>query len=53
MRPAVPILVISGYAETEGIEPDMPRLAKPFRKDELAASLAGLSAPLRISDSPH
>ncbi|HZH11078.1 MAG TPA: PAS domain-containing protein [Microvirga sp.] len=40
LRPGVPILVISGYAETEGIVPDLPRLTKPFRKDELAAGLA-------------
>ena len=44
-RPGVPVLLVSGYAEREGIEPDLPRLTKPFRKDELAASLAQLSAP--------
>ena len=27
----------------EGIEPDLPRLTKPFRRDELVASLAGLA----------
>jgi PAS domain S-box-containing protein len=42
MRPGVPVLVISGYAESEGIEPALSRLSKPFRKDELAASLASL-----------
>ena len=31
-----------GYADVEGVAPDLPRLTKPFRKDELAASLAGL-----------
>jgi CheY-like chemotaxis protein len=36
------ILVVSGYAESEGVAPDLPRLTKPFRNDELAASLAGL-----------
>jgi PAS domain S-box-containing protein len=41
--PDLSVLVISGYAENEGIEPDLPRLAKPFRKEELAASLAALS----------
>jgi CheY-like chemotaxis protein len=41
-RPDVPVLLVSGYAEREGIDPDMPRLTKPFRKDELAASLAQL-----------
>jgi CheY-like chemotaxis protein len=42
LRPGVPILVISGYAESEGIEPDLPRLTKPFRRDELVAGLASL-----------
>jgi CheY-like chemotaxis protein len=42
LRPGVPILVISGYAESEGIEPDLPRLTKPFRKDELVVSLESL-----------
>ncbi|TNC49604.1 PAS domain S-box protein [Rubellimicrobium rubrum] len=42
LRPGLPILVVSGYAESEGLAPDLPRLAKPFRKDELAASLASL-----------
>jgi CheY-like chemotaxis protein len=43
LRPSVPILIISGYAESEGIEPDLPRLTKPFRRDELVASLASLT----------
>lgn len=40
--PFMPILVVSGYAETEGIAPHLPRLTKPFRKDDLAASLKTL-----------
>jgi CheY-like chemotaxis protein/two-component sensor histidine kinase len=40
MRPGIGILLISGYAEREGLDPDIPRLNKPFRKDELAASLS-------------
>jgi len=39
-RPGLPVLLVSGYAERDGIEPDLPRLAKPFRKHELDASLA-------------
>jgi PAS domain S-box-containing protein len=39
----IKVLVISGYAETSGIAPDLPRLGKPFRNAELAASLAALS----------
>jgi PAS domain S-box-containing protein len=41
-RPGVPVLLVSGYAEHDGIEPGLPRLTKPFRADELAASLAEL-----------
>lgn len=44
-RPELPVLVVSGYAEVDGIASDLPRLAKPFRKDDLAASLAGLVSP--------
>lgn len=36
------VLIVSGYAESEGIAPEFARLAKPFRKDELSASLAAL-----------
>jgi PAS domain S-box-containing protein len=42
-RPALKVLVISGYAEAAGIDPDLPRLGKPFRNAELAASLAALN----------
>jgi CheY-like chemotaxis protein len=37
--PDLQVLIISGYAEAEGIDPDIPRLTKPFRNDELAACL--------------
>ena len=43
-RPDLPVLIVSGYAEAEGIDPQMPRLTKPFRNAELAASLAALGA---------
>ena len=42
-RRGIKILVISGYAESEGIDPDLLRLTKPFRNAELATSLAGLN----------
>ncbi|WP_420897424.1 PAS domain S-box protein [Altericroceibacterium xinjiangense] len=45
LHPDVPVLLVSGYAERDGIEPDLPRLTKPFRKDELAAGIAKLRAP--------
>ena len=38
--PGVAVLIISGYADAAGIAADLPRLNKPFRKDELAAALA-------------
>ncbi|WP_322538738.1 PAS domain-containing protein [Sphingomonas sanguinis] len=41
-RPGLPVLLVSGYAELEGVDADRPRLTKPFRKDELAAILLSL-----------
>jgi CheY-like chemotaxis protein len=41
-RPSAKVLIVSGYAEAEGIAPDLPRLTKPFRNADLAASLAAL-----------
>lgn len=38
--PGTAILIVSGYAEREGLDPELPRLTKPFRKSELAASLS-------------
>ena len=38
--PELPVLVISGYAEDDGLPPEFPRLTKPFREADLAASLA-------------
>ena len=38
-RPTTPALLVSGYADTEELDATLPRLAKPFRKDELAACL--------------
>ena len=40
--PSARALVISGYAEVEGVAPDLPRLIKPFRQADLAAKLTGL-----------
>ena len=50
-RPDAAVLLVSGYAEREDLDPDLPRLTKPFRKDELAATLAQLVAPSR-ADHP-
>jgi PAS domain S-box-containing protein len=40
--PRTPVLIVSGYAEADGIAPHFPRLVKPFRNSDLAASLADL-----------
>jgi CheY-like chemotaxis protein len=40
--PLLPIMIISGYAELEGLAPELPRLTKPFRNSELAECLASL-----------
>src|ERR1700712_1418831 len=41
-RPDTPVLIISGFAEAEGIASDLPRLTKPFRQAELAATVSSL-----------
>ena len=38
--PDVGVLIVSGYADADGIAPDLPRLVKPFRQAELAAIIA-------------
>ncbi len=37
--PGIYVLIISGYAEVEGVAPDLPRLTKPFRQEQLTAML--------------
>jgi YesN/AraC family two-component response regulator len=41
--PATVVLIISGYAEVEGIAQNVPRLAKPFRESDLASMLEDLT----------
>lgn len=41
-HPTLRALLVSGYAEVDQVAPDLPRLAKPFRQADLAASLAAL-----------
>lgn len=38
--PDIQVLIVSGYAELEGLPSDVARLTKPFRADELASILA-------------
>ena len=42
-RPGLKVLVVSGYAALDEIPPYLPRLAKPFRLDDLAAGLGALA----------
>jgi signal transduction histidine kinase len=42
--PKALVLIISGYAELGGIDPRLARLTKPFRQEDLAASLTRLLA---------
>jgi PAS domain S-box-containing protein len=41
-QPTPKVLLVSGYAEADGVAADLPRLTKPFRSADLAASLAAL-----------
>lgn len=41
-KPNLPVLIVSGYAEIEDVDADIPRLVKPFRLAELAAKLEAL-----------
>jgi PAS domain S-box-containing protein len=40
--PSTRILIISGFAEVDGLDPTLPRLAKPFLHRDLAAAVADL-----------
>ena len=42
--PGKAVLIVSGYADTDEVASDLPRLNKPFRQADLAASVAALNA---------
>jgi len=42
LRPGLPALVVSGYAALDGLDLDLPLLAKPFRHDELAEAVGAM-----------
>jgi CheY-like chemotaxis protein/two-component sensor histidine kinase len=42
LRSDLPVIIISGYAESDGIACDLPRLTKPFRQADLEASIASV-----------
>lgn len=41
-HPTIRVLIISGYAEDQGLAPELPRLTKPFKQVDLAAAIAEL-----------
>ena len=43
--PDMPILLISGYSRTRGMPTDIPHLAKPFRRGDLAQALKTMLEP--------
>ena len=45
VRPGLPALVVTGYAESETLRLDAPLLAKPYGADELAAAVAAVLEP--------
>ncbi|MDT8759227.1 PAS domain S-box protein [Sphingomonas psychrotolerans] len=46
--PDLPVLLVSGYAELpEGTAADLPKLAKPFRQDQLLRCVASVAAAAR------
>jgi PAS domain S-box-containing protein len=40
--PELAVLIVSGFADVEGIDPEIPRLTKPYRHADLAATLSAL-----------
>ncbi|OLP59760.1 hypothetical protein BJF93_21830 [Xaviernesmea oryzae] len=42
-RPDVQVLIVSGFLEVEDVAPDLPRLTKPFRREELMNMLSNPS----------
>ena len=40
--PGTRLLLVSGYADLDSISPDLPRLAKPFKRDQLRKELLAL-----------
>jgi PAS domain S-box-containing protein len=44
-QPDMPVLIVSGYADVEGVDTDIARLTKPFRAADLARSLSVLLSP--------
>ncbi len=48
LRPGLPALIITGYAAAADLPPDVPRLAKPFRRTALLNAVADLLRTLDV-----
>ncbi len=44
-RPDLPVLIVSGYADADGLPTNLPRLTKPFLQHELNAALTLMLLP--------
>ena len=44
-RPEVAVLILSGYADVDGVAPHLPRLTKPFRKTSWRRASLDCSRP--------
>lgn len=42
-QPGLRVLIVSGYADVEGVAPDLARLEKPFRRADLATAISALA----------
>jgi hypothetical protein len=52
LRPSLPVLLATGYAELpEGVQVDLPRLAKPYHQDQLRARLNQMLADPALDHS--
>jgi len=47
-KPSMRILIVSGFAEADGIPPDLPRLRKPFVQSDLACHLYGITGKEKL-----
>jgi PAS domain S-box-containing protein len=47
-KPNLPVLIITGYAGSDGVGLDLPKLAKPFRQADLAGALNSLFEPSNV-----
>ena len=41
--PDLPVLVVSGHSEGQGLDADLPRLTKPYRFSDLVTAIATLT----------